>query len=80
MNQNCSLHESFDAKISLKLMYTNHPIWCTAVLGASIERFSRSNRKGLLQYTVDNEVYALARLAFYDNLLIGQEISVSCLH
>ena len=79
MNQNCSLHESFDPKISLKLMYTNHPIWCTAALGASIERFSRSNRKGLLQYTVDNEVYALARLAFYENLLIGQEISVSCL-
>ena len=52
-------------------MYTNHPIWCTAVLGASIERFSRSNKKGLLQYTVDNEVYALARLAFYENLLIG---------
>ena len=52
----------------------------TVVLGASIERFSRSKRKGPLQYTVDNEVYALARLAFYKNLLIGQEISVSCLH
>ena len=37
-------------------------------------------RKGLLQYTVDNEVYALARLAFYENLLIIQEINVSCLH
>ena len=57
-----------------------HPISCTAALGASIESLSRSKRKGLLQYTVDNEVYALARLAFYENLLIGQEISVSCLH
>ena len=39
-----------------------------------------SKRKGLLHDTVDNEVSALARFAFYENLLIGQEISVRCLH
>lgn len=35
-----------------------------------------SKRKDLLQHTVDNEVSALARLTFYENLLTGQEISV----
>ena len=59
-------------------MYTNHPIWCTAVLGASIEGFSCSKRKGLLQYTVDNEVSALATLAFYENLLISIGNSMIC--
>ena len=28
-------------------------------------------KEGLLQHTVDNEVSALARLIFYENLLIG---------
>ena len=37
-------------------------------------------RNGLLQHTADNEVSALARLTFYENLLIGQETSVRCLH
>lgn len=38
-----------------------------------------SERKGLLlKYSADNEVSALVRLAFYENLLIGQEISVCC--
>ena len=37
-------------------------------------------RKGLLQHTVDNEVSALARLIFYENLLIGYEVSVLCPH
>ena len=30
--------------------------------------------------TVDNEVSALARLTFYENLFIGQETSVRCAH
>ena len=42
----------------------------------STERFLSSRRKGLLQHTVDNEVSAIARLTFSENLLIGQEISV----
>ena len=46
----------------------------------STEGFFPSKRKGLLQDTVDNEVSALARFAFYENLLIGQEISVRCPH
>ena len=32
--------------------------------------------KGPLQHAVDNEVSALARLTFYENLLIGQKISL----
>ena len=39
-----------------------------------------AQRKGLLQHTVDNEESALARLTFCENLLIGQETSVSCPH
>ena len=38
--------------------------------------FLPSKRKDLLQHIVDNEVSALARLTFYENLLTGQEISV----
>ena len=34
--------------------------------------FLPSKRKGLLQHEVDNEVSALARLAFCENSLIGQ--------
>ena len=37
-------------------------------------------RKHLLQYTVDYEVLALPWLTFNENLLIGQENSVLCLH
>ena len=32
-----------------------------------------SKRKCILQHIVGNEVQALVRLTFYDNLLIGQE-------
>ena len=35
--------------------------------------FQSSKRKGSLQHSVDKEVSALARLTFYENLLIGQE-------
>ena len=44
----------------------------------SIEGFLPSKRKGLLQQVAHNKVYALARLTFYENLLIGQETSVCC--
>ena len=38
--------------------------------------------RGLLQHTVDtcNEVSALARLTFYENLSIGKESSTHCPH
>ena len=35
-------------------------------------------QKGQVFYTVDNEVSALKLLAFYENRLIGQEVSVRC--
>ena len=41
----------------------------------SIEGFVPSKRKGLLQQVAHYEVYALARLTFDENLLIGQETS-----
>ena len=39
-----------------------------------------SKREGLLQQTVDYKEYALAGLVFYENSLIGQEISVRFPH
>ena len=39
-----------------------------------------TERKVVLQENVDNEVSALARLIFCENLLIGQETSVHCRH
>ena len=35
---------------------------------------------GLLQHTVNNEVFRLARLSFYENLLIRKETIVRCFH
>ena len=62
-------------------MSTNHLIWYTVMLGTStcsqLKVSLPSKRKGLLlNYSVDNEMSALPRLSFYENLLIGQEISV----
>ena len=64
-------------------MSTNHLIWYTVTLGTStcsqLKVSLPSKRKGLLsKYSVDNEVSALARLSFYENLLIVQEVSVGC--
>ena len=65
-------------------MSTNYHIRCTLARGTStccqLKDFLPYRRKGLLQHTVDNEVSVLARLTFYENLLIGQEKSVCCLH
>ena len=33
-------------------------------------------RKALILHANENDVHALARLAFYENLLVGQELSV----
>ena len=41
--------------------------------------FLPSKRKGLLEHTVDNELSALARFSFYENLLIGRK-QVSVVH
>ena len=37
-------------------------------------------RKALILHANENEVQALARLAFYENLLVGQGSSVCCPH
>ena len=37
-------------------------------------------REVLILDANENEVHALARLAFYENLLVGQESSVCCPH
>ena len=75
-NHNPFLHNSFEAK--------NHPIRCLIALGTftcrQLKDFLPIKSKGLLQHAVDNEVSALARLTFYENSLIGQEISVGCPH
>jgi len=46
----------------------------------STEGFSLLERKSLLQQVAYNEVSALVRLTFYENLLIGQETSVCFPH
>ena len=80
------LHNSFDAKIvwNWRLQILS-PIRCTVALGISTSSqlkgfFLLSERKGLLQHTDVVEVSALARLTFYENLLIGKEKSVRCTH
>ena len=66
-------------------MSTNHPTQCTVAL-RTLTRcqlkalFLPSKRKGLSQQVALNEVYALARLTFHENLLIGQETSARCPH
>ena len=80
INPNRSLLTSFDAKSSLKIdVYKSSGLlkrWEHRHAVESTERFLSSRRKGLLQHTADNEVSALARLTFYENLLIGREVSV----
>ena len=78
LNQNPSLHNSCDAKNWLYksscLVYGSSGI----IDMLSTEGFLPSRRKGLLQHTFNNEMSSLARLAFTENLLTGQEISVHC--
>ena len=45
-----------------------------------LKDFLTSKRKDQLQHTVDNEVSALAMLAFNKNSLVGQEMGVRCPH
>ena len=64
---------------------TNHAylMYCSAgnIDMLSTEGSLPLRKKGLIpKDTVDSDVSALARLAFYENLLIGQEISVRCRH
>ena len=77
--------EPFSAKLvcyqhSVKLTFPIHPIRCTAALGTSkccqLRVFLSLKRKGLSQHTGNNEVSSLARSTFYENLLVGQEISM----
>ena len=61
---------------------SSYAVYCSAknIDTLSIQGFLPSKRKGLLQQVALNEVYALARLTFYENLLIGQETSARCPH
>ena len=62
-------------------MSTNHPMQCTVALRTLTRcQLKASKRNGLLQQVALNEVYALARLTFYEDLLIGQETSARCPH
>ena len=63
---------------------SSYPVCCSA---GNIDMLStegvftlKKERSIYMQQTVDNEVSALARLAFYENSLIGQELSVRCPH
>ena len=60
---------------------SSHPMRCTSLWGhrhAVINWRFFNLQKGKVFYTVDNEVSALKLLAFYENLLIGQDVSVRC--
>ena len=63
---------------------SSYPVYCRAgnIDMLSTEAFFtlKKERSIYMQHTVDNEVSALARLAFYENSLIGQELSVRCPH
>ena len=61
---------------------SSYPVYCRA---GNIDMLStvltlKKERSIYMQHTIDNEVSALARLAFYENSLIGQELSVRCPH
>ena len=81
------LHNSFDAKIvwNWRLQILS-PIRCTVALGISTSSQLKGFfyfQKGKVYYNTHAdvvEVSALARLTFYENLLIGKEKSVRCTH
>ena len=65
---------------SLNLICTIHPLRCTVALGTSTYcqlkvLFFTFVKERPIRVHFDNEVSALARLTFYENLLIGQEIA-----
>ena len=61
---------------------SSYAVYCSAknIDTLSIEGILPSKRKGLSEQVALNEVYALARLTFHENLLIGQETSAHCPH
>ena len=61
---------------------SSYAVYCSAenIDTLSTEGFLFLERKSLLQQVAHNEVSALVRLTFYENLLIGQETSVCFLH
>ena len=82
--QNRYLHNSFDAKIvgnSICVYKSSHPVHFSAgnidMLSAE-GFFYLQKRKGQLQNIFDKKVSALARLTFYENLMIGQATSIRC--
>ena len=76
LNQNNSLNAVMPKKSEIDFYNSFSPVYYIA-LGTStccqLKVFLPSKRKGLLQHTVDNELPALARFAFYENLLIGRK-------
>ena len=61
---------------------SSYAVYCSTenIDTLSTEGFLFLERKSLLQEVAHNEVSALVRLTFYENLLIGQETSVCFLH
>ena len=79
LNQNHSLNAVMPKKSEIDFYNSFSPVYYIA-LGTStcfqLKVFLPSKRKGFLQQTVDDELSALARVAFYENLLIWRETSV----
>ena len=64
-----SLHKAIIPWLKCTETLKHHPFSCITCLIPKID---------IHKCSVDNEVSALARLSFYENLLIGHEISVRC--
>ena len=69
----------YGCTIIIDVHKSSYPV--TVALGTStdcqLKVFFTFKKKGPLYNTLDNEVSAIASLAFYENLLIGQEIGVN---
>ena len=74
----------FDA-FEIDIYISSYLVYCTAgnidmlsTTSTEVFFFIQKKEQYITAPTVDNEVSAVVRLTFYENLLIGQEKSVSC--
>lgn len=83
--KNRFLYNSFDAKIVLILPSTIHPIRChcgsgNINIGCHLKGTFKRERLVTDSTQTSQNDFALARLAFYDDMLIGQETNFRCPH
>ena len=74
LHQNCPLYTIFDAKKGAITISSYPAFFSTGCFDklSTVFFFFPLRRKGLLDHTDDNEMFALAVLTLYENLLIAQ--------